>query len=48
MVRMKTTSGEFDCTFPMNYINGVFVYGDGSGPVYSMTTISGDISLERH
>ena len=48
LLRMKTTSGEFDSAFPMNYINGTFVYGGGDGPCYSITTISGDVSLGRH
>ena len=47
-LRMKTVSGEMDCELHMNYINGVFVYGDGSGPSYSMTSISGDVVLERY
>ena len=47
-LRAKTVSGELDFSFPMNYINGVFTYGDGSGPAYSMTTISGSVSLERY
>ena len=47
-LRMKTVSGEIDCEFPMNYINGTFVYGDGSGPSYSMTSVSGDVTLERY
>ena len=46
-LRMKTVSGETDCGFHANYVNGVFIYGDGSGPSYSMTTISGDVTLER-
>lgn len=47
-VRMKTVSGEMDCQFPLNYTNGVYAYGDGSGPAYSMATVSGDLSLERY
>ena len=47
-LRMKTVSGEMDCGFPTNYVNGMFVYGDGSGPSYSMTTVSGDVTLERY
>ena len=47
-VRMKTVSGELDCSFPVNYVNGMCVYGDGSGPAYSLTTISGDVTLGRH
>ena len=46
-VRMKTVSGELGCSFPVNYVNGVCVYGDGSGPAYSITSVSGDVSLER-
>ena len=46
-VRMKTVSGELSCAFPVNYVNGMAVYGDGSGPAYSITSISGDVSLER-
>ena len=46
-VRMKTISGELRCDFPINYVDGVCVYGDGSGPLYSMSTVSGDVSLKR-
>ena len=46
-LRMKTVSGEQSCEFPVSQVNGLHVYGDGSGPVYSMTSISGDVSLER-
>ncbi len=46
-IRMKTVSGEMDCEFPVNYVNGTFIYGDGSGPAYSMTSISGDVWLAR-
>ncbi len=45
--RMKTVSGELSCSFPVNYVNGLCVYGDGSGPVYSITSVSGDVSLDR-
>lgn len=47
-VRMKTVSGETDCSFPVNYVNGMCVYGDGSGPHYTMTSVSGSVSLERY
>ncbi len=47
-VRMKTVSGEMGCDFPVSYVNGAAVYGDGSGPAYSITSISGDVSLERY
>ncbi|MDE6590777.1 MAG: DUF4097 domain-containing protein, partial [Oscillospiraceae bacterium] len=46
-LRMKTVNGEMDCEFRMNYINGMLIYGDGSGPSYSITSVSGDVSLER-
>lgn len=46
-VRLKTVSGELECAFPVNYVNGVCVYGDGTGPAYSITSVSGDVSLER-
>ncbi len=46
-VRMKTISGELHCDFPINYVGGMCVYGGGDGPVYSITTVSGDVSLER-
>ena len=46
-LHMKTVSGEMSCAFPANYTNGMWVYGDGSGPVYSMTSVSGDVTLER-
>lgn len=47
-LHMKTVSGDMRCDFPVNYINGLAVYGDGSGPVYSMNSVSGDVSLERY
>lgn len=46
-LHMKTVSGELSCEFPVDYVDGLHVYGDGSGPRYSMTTVSGDVSLER-
>ena len=46
-VRLKTISGELECEFPVNYNNGLCVYGDGSGPMYTMSSISGDVSLKR-
>ena len=47
-LRYKTVSGETDFAFPFRYQGGAAVYGDGSGPCYSMTTVSGDLSLERY
>ena len=47
-LRYKTVSGEVDFAFPFRYQGGTAVYGDGSGPCYSMTTVSGDLSLERY
>ena len=47
-VRLKTISGELECEFPVNYNNGLCVYGDGSGPMYTMSSISGDVSLKRY
>ena len=49
-VRMRTVSGDLDHDFPMNYVNGMFVYGDAAGdrPVYSITSVSGDVTLERY
>ena len=46
-VRMKTVSGDLSSAFQANYVNGVFVYGDGSGPAYSMTSVSGSVALDR-
>lgn len=46
-LRMRTVSGETRSDFPLDYVNGIHVYGGGSGPVYSMTSISGNVSLER-
>lgn len=46
-VRMKTVSGELSSSFQANFVNGVFVYGDGSGPAYSMTSVSGSVALDR-
>ncbi len=47
-VRMKTVSGEMECSFPVNYANGVCVYGDGSGPAYSLSSVSGSVELGRY
>ena len=47
-VRLKTISGALECEFPVNYNNGLCVYGDGSGPMYTMSSISGDVSLKRY
>ncbi len=47
-LRHKTVSGETDFAFPLRYEHGLAVYGDGSGPCYSMTTISGSLSLDRY
>lgn len=47
-LRYKTVSGEVDFAFPFRYQGSTAVYGDGSGPCYSMTTVSGDLSLERY
>ncbi len=47
-LRHKTVSGEVDFDFPFRYQDSTAVYGDGSGPCYSMTTVSGDLSLERY
>lgn len=46
-VRMKTVSGDLDCGFPVDYVNGAAVYAGGSGPAYSMNSVSGDVTLER-
>ena len=45
---IQTVSGEVDFDFPFRYQGSTAVYGDGSGPCYSMTTVSGDLSLERY
>ncbi len=44
-LRYKTVSGEMDLAFPFQYSGGRAIYGDGSGPAYSMNSISGDIGL---
>ena len=46
-LRMKTVSGETRSDFPLDYVNGMHVYGSGAGPVYSMASISGDVLLKR-
>lgn len=47
-LRYKTVSGDVDLAFPFQYTGGCAVYGDGTGPAYSMTTVSGDVTLERY
>ena len=46
-LRMKTVSGETRSDFPLDYVNGMHIYGSGGGPVYSMASISGDVLLKR-
>lgn len=48
LLRFKTVSGEADFAFPFQYDGRTAIYGDGSGPAYSMTTVSGDVSVERY
>ena len=47
-LRFKTVTGEADFAFPFQYDGQTAIYGDGSGPAYSMTTVSGDVSVKRH
>lgn len=47
-LHFKTTSGDVDLAFPFHYDGRTAIYGDGSGPAYSMTTVSGDVSVERY
>jgi len=46
-LRYKAVSGDVDFAFPFQFSGGRAVYGDGSGPAYSMNSVSGDITLER-
>ena len=47
-LRYKTVSGDVDFAFPFQYQGGAAVYGDGAGPAYVMTTVSGSVSLDRY
>ena len=47
-LRYKTVSGDMRFAFPFQYGGGGAIYGDGSGPAYSMTSVSGDLILERY
>ncbi len=47
-LRYKTVSGDVDFAFPVQYRGGCAIYGDGTGPAYSMTTVSGDVTVERY
>jgi len=47
-LRYKTVSGDINLAFPFQYSGGRAVHGDGSGPAYSMTSVSGDIGLELY
>ncbi|MDE6281273.1 MAG: DUF4097 domain-containing protein, partial [Oscillospiraceae bacterium] len=47
-LRYKTVSGDANFAFPFQYRGGTAVYGDGSGPAYVMTTVSGDVALDRY
>ena len=46
-LRYSTVSGDADFRFPFRYEGGAAVCGSGAGPVYSMTTVSGDLSVGR-
>ena len=43
-----TVSGDTVFRFPFRHEEGKAVYGDGTGPAYSMHTVSGDLSVCRH
>ncbi|MBD5099017.1 MAG: DUF4097 domain-containing protein [Clostridiales bacterium] len=47
-LRYKTVSGDVNFAFPFQYQGGTAIYGDGSGPAYVMTTVSGDVNLDRY
>ena len=47
-LRYKTVSGDVNLDYPFRSENGRAVYGDGTGPAYVMTTVSGDVNLERY
>ena len=46
-LRCTTVSGDTDFAFPFRFEGDAAIYGDGTGPAYSMATISGDVSVER-
>ena len=47
-LRFKTVSGDVDLDFPFQYNGKLAVYGDGSGPTYSITSVSGDVTVQRY
>ena len=47
-LEIKTVSGDLSFDFPLNGSRGRYAYGDGSGPAYSITSVSGDVTLERY
>ena len=44
----KTVTGSVDFAFPFRYDGRTAICGDGSGPSYSMATVSGDLSVDRY
>ena len=46
--RVSTLSGDVDSIFPLQRVPGGFVCGCGGGPEYAVSTVSGDISIEKY
>lgn len=47
-LRYKTTSGSFHSQFPLTRTSGGAIYDGGGSRTYSMTSISGDLSLQKY
>ncbi len=47
-LRFKTTSGDFRSDFPLRRTSRGAIYGDGGARTFSMTSISGDLNLEKN
>ena len=47
-IELKTVSGSVDYQFPLSWTGGVGVYGEGDRPAYTVTSVSGDVRLERY
>ncbi len=47
-LRFKTTSGQFRSDFPLQRTSQGVIYGSGGSRTYSMSSISGNLSLKRY
>ena len=47
-IELKTVSGNMDWQFPLVWAGGVGAYGEGARTTYTVTSVSGDVRLEKY